>query len=146
MVTSTISGSCDVRVIWGGDVTVKRIRSVAIPAHATELVFADRFSMAAIGIEAYRRVVARRARDRWLSCSSLTRTGLISWLCSSAPLLLWVGAADPRPFSVDFYDRVRPLPTRRVYGGQFCSCRQLGQAVWDEVDAEVTGYSAEAIR
>ena len=143
VVTSTISGSCDVRVIWGGDVTVKRIRSVAIPAHATELVFADRFSMAAIGTEAYRGLSVQ-GRDRLAELFFTDAYWFDQLACSSARLLLWVGAADPRPFSVDFYDRVRAVTHEKGYTvDSSAAVAKLGQAFGTMVDAEVTGYSAE---
>jgi len=129
--TSTISGSCDVRVIWGGDVTVKRIRSVAIPVHATELVFADRFSMAAIGTEAYRGLSAQ-GRDR---LAELFFTDAY-WFDQLALLL--------RPAVAGLAPRIRghfpstsmiecgPLPTRRGIRWTVLQLSPNRAGVWDD--------------
>lgn len=45
--TDRISEHCHVRVIWGGDETIQAIRHVPLAPLATELVFPDRFSLAA---------------------------------------------------------------------------------------------------
>jgi acyl-CoA reductase-like NAD-dependent aldehyde dehydrogenase len=42
-ITSAISAHADVRVVWGGDATVARIREIALPPRALELTFADRY-------------------------------------------------------------------------------------------------------
>ena len=41
---SFFSGFCDVRVIWGGDQTIDKIREAKIPSRAFDITFADRFS------------------------------------------------------------------------------------------------------
>jgi len=42
------SADCAVRVIWGGDATIARIRECALPARSFDICFADRYSIAAI--------------------------------------------------------------------------------------------------
>ena len=46
------SADCAVRVIWGGDATIARIRECALPARAFDICFADRYSIAAINANA----------------------------------------------------------------------------------------------
>ena len=48
-VTKLLSSQCHVRVIWGGDATVRAIRSVPLSPLALEITFADRFSFAVLG-------------------------------------------------------------------------------------------------
>jgi hypothetical protein len=142
-ITSTISANCDVRVIWGGNATVNRIRSIAIPPHATELVFADRFSMAAIGIEAYQ-ALTNQGRDRLAELFFSDAYWFDQLGCSSARLLLWVGADDPRLAATDFYDRVRAIAREKGYTvDTSAAVAKLAQAFRTMIDAEVTGYSAE---
>ena len=43
-----LSSMCDLRVIWGGDETIRNLRMSPLPARATEIVFADRYSLAVI--------------------------------------------------------------------------------------------------
>lgn len=142
-ITSVISDSSDVRVIWGGDETVRQIRSIGIPPHATELVFADRFSMAAIGIEAYQALTAQ-GRNRLAELFFADAYGFDQLGCSSARLLLWVGVDEPRPSANDFYGRVRAVAHEKGYTvDASAAVAKLAQAFRTMIDADVTGYSAE---
>ena len=47
-ITDAFSALCNVRVIWGGDMTVAELRQSKIPARTTEITFADRHSIAII--------------------------------------------------------------------------------------------------
>lgn len=46
--TRAISAKCHLRVVWGGDATVATIRAIPLRPTALEVVFPDRFSLAAI--------------------------------------------------------------------------------------------------
>lgn len=52
-INDRLSGICDVRIIWGGDATIAEIRRSSLPPRATEVTFADRFSLAVIDAAAY---------------------------------------------------------------------------------------------
>jgi hypothetical protein len=43
-ITKELSSLCDVRIIWGGDETIKYIRTIPIKPTSIELTFADKFS------------------------------------------------------------------------------------------------------
>ena len=60
-INDVLSNMCDVRVIWGGDATITEIRKSVIPAHTTEIVFADRYSLAIIDADEYMRRVSEKA-------------------------------------------------------------------------------------
>ena len=47
-ITGHFSSLCNVRVIWGGDETIRRIRQIPLNPTAIELVFADKFSFSLI--------------------------------------------------------------------------------------------------
>ncbi|MDR0220357.1 MAG: long-chain-fatty-acyl-CoA reductase [Lachnospiraceae bacterium] len=47
------SALCDVRVIWGGDATISELRQSPLKPRATELTFADRYSIAVINAGEY---------------------------------------------------------------------------------------------
>jgi len=51
-ITEAFSALCDVRIIWGGDETIRRVREAALPPRAFDVAFADRWSLLAIGAEA----------------------------------------------------------------------------------------------
>lgn len=48
--------SADIRVIWGGDESVRAIRTVPLPPNSSEVAFADRFSLAALDADAVERL------------------------------------------------------------------------------------------
>jgi hypothetical protein len=88
--TAEISMQADIRLLWGGDATIDRLRAVPIAADAHELTFGDRFSFAVVRPEAL------------LEAGSSVREALAARLfndsywfdqraCSSPRLLVWVG-------------------------------------------------------
>jgi hypothetical protein len=96
-----LSGNCAVRVIWGGNETVTKLRQLPLVPRAVELNFADRYSLCVID------------SDAWLSAEN--REGLAErffhdayWSnqlgCTSPRAVLWLGdgAAEAR---ADFWTR-----------------------------------------
>jgi hypothetical protein len=92
-VTARLSAWCDLRLIWGGDATVKTIRSIALKPTAIEGAFADRFSMAAFDArsiaEAEEGALAELARrfandTMWFGQQA----------CSSPRVVFWVGSGN----------------------------------------------------
>ena len=49
-ITAALSAACDLRVIWGGDRSVREIRRHALAPHARDITFPDRTSYAAISL------------------------------------------------------------------------------------------------
>jgi hypothetical protein len=114
-VTRALSDACDVRVIWGGDLTIQAIREFPIPVHAKELAFPDRSSLSAISAAA------------WLSASQNRREEIARqffndtfWFdqmaCSSPRLLVWCGVeSDGRQAANDFLATLQREIERRGY-------------------------------
>lgn len=92
-VTDALSSVADVRVIWGGDASVRAIRMSSIPPHAIELTFPDRWSLALIDARAY---CALNEEDRRRVASALYNDAY--WFdqrgCSSPRVVVWRGDAD----------------------------------------------------
>jgi hypothetical protein len=90
--TQTISERCMVRVIWGGDATVREIRTIPLRPMATEMCFADRFSAAAIRAEAVLDLDGSGLNDLVHGFYNDT-----FWFgqqaCSSPRLVAWVGSS-----------------------------------------------------
>lgn len=91
-ITEALSAQVGLRVIWGGDETIRHIRALPLPARAKEVVFADRYSLAVISAPAF------------LALDEDAASGLIDKLyldifsfdqmaCSSARLLAWCGTS-----------------------------------------------------
>lgn len=92
-ITKKLSKYCNVRVIWGGDQTIKNIRCVPLPARGDEIVFADRFSAAVVN------------GDHILKISAVELEKLVELFyqdaflfnqraCSSPKIVFWIGDDD----------------------------------------------------
>lgn len=114
-ITEAISQRCDLRIIWGGDQTINAVRKAALPPHAHEITFADRYSFAVVKAEAYRSLPETAALDlaqRFFND--------VFWFdqmaCSSPRLLIWAGEPDScRTASELFFQRTIQFMTARGY-------------------------------
>ncbi len=89
-ITTALSASCDVRVIWGGDESVRAIRAVPLPPRAIELAFPDRFSFAAARAGAVLALSSESLAD--LAGRLFNDTYWFDQMgCSSPRVLVWVG-------------------------------------------------------
>ena len=108
-VTAALSTG-DVRVIWGGDDTVRAVRRVPMNPHGVELAFADRFSMAAFDaatvVDLDEAVMAELVRRFFNDAYWFDQLG-----CSSPRLVFWRG--DPSTVA-DAQSRFRVLLRQRV--------------------------------
>lgn len=92
-ITEQISEACMVRVIWGGDATVRTIRSIPLRPMATELCFADRFSAAALSAEsvraaddtAFKKLIQGFYNDTyWFAQQACSSPRMVAWVGSEA--------------------------------------------------------------
>lgn len=88
------SSVCDVRVIWGGDDTIRELRKSPLNPAATELTFADRYSIAVIDADEYlaaedKEKIARDFyNDTYFSDqNACTSPRIVFWLGNSAETL-----------------------------------------------------------
>ncbi|MEB3196601.1 MAG: acyl-CoA reductase [Candidatus Sericytochromatia bacterium] len=144
-VNARLSAACDVRVIWGGDATIERLRTFPLGAHARELVFPDRYSLAVLDAAAV------------LALSAAEMAGLaegfyndVYWFdqqgCASPRLVVWRGEeAAQQQASRRFFEQLADHVAQRRY--------RLTPAVrmskWVEtlsglLDAPVQAYHAPA--
>ena len=112
-VTAAVSEACDVRVVWGGDATVRAIRAVPLAPRATELVFADRYSFAVIRATAYNNLPAPERAT--LAARFFNDTFWFDQAaCSSPRLVVWQGTAEECALSArEFYDALEAEVVRR---------------------------------
>ncbi len=81
---------CDMRIIWGGDATIREIRKSGLSPRAGEVTFADRYSVCIIEAEKYmgmdeeekNRLALRFYNDTYLTDQNA---------CSSPRLICWMG-------------------------------------------------------
>ena len=88
--TAALSREADVRLIWGGDETVERLRAVPVGPAAHDLAFGDRFSFAVL-----RPGAVLDADDQARSTLAEQLYNDAYWFdqqgCASPRLLVWVG-------------------------------------------------------
>lgn len=87
-ITEYFSSVCDIRVIWGGDETIKQIRKYEIQASAREIVFSDRFSFALIAADA---VINSNNINRLINDFNKDVYTYTQQACSSPRLIAWLG-------------------------------------------------------
>jgi hypothetical protein len=87
-----LSAKCQIRVLWGGDQAISRLRQVPLPPLATEIVFADRFSFAAMKARAVLRQdepgFRQLIRDFFADSFWFDQMA-----CSSPRMIVWIGAS-----------------------------------------------------
>jgi hypothetical protein len=91
--TTEICSRCAVRVLWGGDHTVNSLRQIPLSPLATELAFADRFSVAVFRAQA----VSETSEEELLSFVRRFYNDTFSFdqlACSSPRLIAWTGTKD----------------------------------------------------
>lgn len=91
--TAEFSEICDARVIWGGDDTIEDVRSNPIPARASDITFADRYSFSVIGLNELNDLdddgLSKLARNFYNDTYLMDQNA-----CSSPHLIIWLGSGQ----------------------------------------------------
>lgn len=100
-----LSSSCNVRVVWGGDETIGRLRQSPLSPRASEITLADRYSLAVIQGDRYLEMQAkeRLARDFYNDTYYTDQNA-----CTSPCLVFWLGERQEEARAV-FWDHLRTL-------------------------------------
>ncbi len=113
-ILTALSAACDLRVIWGGDETVRAIRAIPLPPLARDLAFPDRRSMAAIEVTAYEQLdEAQRTElaERFFNDAFwFDQLG-----CSSPRIVAWVGTEQDEHPERDFFQRLAAVAEAKHY-------------------------------
>lgn len=99
-ITGYLSSLCNMRVIWGGDATIRTIRKIPINSNALELTFTDKFSISVIkadefwGYAQQQRIIDNFYNDAfWFG----------QLACSSPRLVVWIGKDADIEISRDIF-------------------------------------------
>lgn len=104
-INDALSAVADTRMIWGGDDTVEQLRKSPLPPGSTEIIFADRYSLAVIDADAYmctddKNAVARRFyNDTYFTDQNA---------CTSPKIVIWLGN-DRQSAKEQFWDRLHRI-------------------------------------
>lgn len=87
-ITDELSSKCHTRVIWGGNETINIIRQSPIPPRATEITFANRFSISLINADKYLSDFdpKKTAHDFYIDTYLSDQNA-----CSSPRIIFWLG-------------------------------------------------------
>ena len=87
--TKQLSDICNVRVIWGGDDTIRQVRTNVLPPRSFDITFADRYSICAINADKFifepapQKIATGFYNDTYLFDQNA---------CTSPHLVVWVGS------------------------------------------------------
>ena len=89
-ISSEFSKKCNVRIIWGGNETIRKIRQFALSERAIDITFADRYSFCLINSNSIIKLSQREMKV--LALNFYNDTYLMDQnACSSPHLIIWHG-------------------------------------------------------
>jgi len=89
-ITGAYSADCNARIIWGGDLTIKKIRKFAVSERCVDIAFSDRFSLCVIDAPS----IIKLAEDELIRLSEKFYNDsyfMDQNACSSPHLIVWLG-------------------------------------------------------
>lgn len=104
-ITDFMSSICDTRIIWGGDQTIANIRKSPLGPRATEITFADRYSIAVICADEYLKmnnkdnIAINFYNDTYFSDQNA---------CTSPRIIVWVGDEKEKAKEV-FWENIEKM-------------------------------------
>lgn len=101
-INDAFSALCDVRVVWGGDGTINRMRQSPLKPRATEITFADRHSIAVINADAY---LAAGNKDKITTDFYNDTYYTDQNACTSPRIIFWMGREKEKA-KAEFWGRV----------------------------------------
>ena len=146
-VTKRLSAACQMRVVWGGDESVRRLRAIPLNPLASEIVFPNRFSLAVV--DAAQLASADAAVLGTLGARFVNDSYWFDQMaCSSPRLVIWVGTeADRSAARARFWPQVaQEVERRKIDYPEVIGLNKLVSAyvaaatgVSDAVGREITG-------
>lgn len=110
--TSFFSSFADVRVIWGGNETIARVREAALPPRSFDICFAERYSICAINPDAI--IIADEAEMRALAERFYNDTYLFDQNACSAPhIVFWKNASCLELAKEKFWSAVHEIASQK---------------------------------
>ena len=89
-ITKLISSKSDVRIIWGGDDTVRHIKKIPIPEKSLDIAFPDRYSFCIININELKTMTQNNIKQ--LAYKFFNDTYSVDQnACSSPHMVIWIG-------------------------------------------------------
>jgi hypothetical protein len=92
-ITAELSKHCNARILWGGDDTIRNLRSMESSPRCVDICFADRYSLCVLGAAAINAADERTVSE--LAAGFFNDVFLLDQnACSSPHLVIWQGSED----------------------------------------------------
>ena len=105
------SAICDTRIIWGGDETIAAIRKSPLKARATEITFADRYSLCLINADEYLKEADKQnVAKGFYNDTYLTDQNA----CTSPRVIVWIGKSVQEAQSIFWEELYRIVRKKYV--------------------------------
>lgn len=86
-INQMLSDMCDIRIVWGGNQTIEKIRKASLPPRAIEMAFADRYSLSVINADRYLKSDKDKLAKDFYTDTYYTDQNA----CSSPRVVVWLG-------------------------------------------------------
>jgi hypothetical protein len=144
-VTGIFSAGCDARLIWGGDTSVRKIRSIPIPERSVELVFPDRYSFCVMDAPSVVKLgeagLGRLAGDFYNDTYLMDQNA-----CSSPHLVVWQGSQKEEA-KERFWKAVHKLASERYELKDISAIEKYALLCRDAVELDnISGVRMESSR
>lgn len=107
-----LSAHCDIRVLWGGNETIQKIRQLPLKPRALELPFADRYSLCVLHANAFLQYDApQELAERF--CQDAYFSG--QWACTSPRVVFWLGEPEECDAARDIFWKLTDTITKARY-------------------------------
>ena len=135
-ITRAFSEIADVRLIWGGDETIRAIRNAPLSARGIDVCFADRYSICVLGAQEI--LAADQTRLELLAGGFFNDAYIMDQnACSSPRLVMWYGSEERIDTAMMRFWRAVEAETERRYTlAPVAAVEKLMQACRDAVDLE----------
>jgi hypothetical protein len=134
--TSALSAIADVRIIWGGDETIRTIRKSTLPARSLDIAFADRYSFCVLAsarvLDLDHNSLARLASDFFNDAYTMDQNA-----CSSPHLVIWAGNEPETTQAADrFWSELQVEVDQRYQLPAVSSVDKFAQACRDAIELD----------
>lgn len=124
-INEALSAMADTRIIWGGDKTIQEFRKYRLSPRATEITFADRYSLAIIDSDAYMtnydpdKVASDFYNDTYLSDQNA---------CTSPRVVVWTGSKIKEAQKL-FWEKLHILVKKKYFYQSIMGVDKLSQGL-----------------
>ena len=131
-ISENISKICDVRIIWGGDKTINKIREFTLRPHAYDITFSDRTSLCILNVEKILKINNKELSKLIRNFYNDTYTADQN-ACSSPHLILWFGKGNIKTAQNKFWNELNKKVIKDYIAPDIATLEKYNQFCKDAV-------------